>query len=79
MIMQEYFLFDLKEHIHNTPEQVFRNAGLSKNGILENDETMDKLWTLYQKSVEEYDCDPWFAYGDALKTVCHIDYMPNPK
>lgn len=78
MIMQEGFLYDLKEHIRNTPEQVFQDAGLSQETVLGDGEKLDRLWTLYQKSVEEYGCDPWYAYGDALKTVYDIDYMPVP-
>lgn len=40
---------------------------------------MDRLWILYQKSIEEYGCDSWYSYGEALKTVYHINYMPNPE
>lgn len=33
MMMYEDFLFDLKEHIRNTPEQVFGDAGLSQHSL----------------------------------------------
>ena len=79
MIMKRSFLFDLKEYIRNTPDQTFQAAGLSREALLGDEEKLESLWTLYQKNVEEYDCDPWYAYGDALKTAYGIAYMPDPE
>ena len=72
MIMHQSYRDDLKDHILDTNEQVFRSVGLTRQDILNDDSLMERLWALYQKSIEEYDVDADFAYQDALKDVLNI-------
>lgn len=76
MIMDSGYLFDLKEAIRETPDGIFRNAGLSKEAALGNEAELEHMWMVYQKDIESYGYDPWYAYGDALKKAYNIDYFP---
>lgn len=72
MIMQQSYKEDLIEHIQDTNEQVFLTVGLTRQDILNDENLMERLWALYQKSIEDYDVDADFAYRDALKDVLNI-------
>lgn len=72
MIMHQSYRDDLKDHILDTNEQVFLSVGLTRQNILNDDSLMERLWALYQKSIEEYDVDADFAYRDAMKDVLNI-------
>lgn len=72
MIMESRYLFDLKEHIRDTSSSVFVVKNLTAAKILGDPDLMDRLWTTYQKSVEEYDVDEDYAYRDALYEVLGI-------
>lgn len=72
MIMRQSYKEDLIEHIQNTNEQVFLAIGLRRQDVLNDESLIEHLWALYQKSIEEYDVDPEFAYQDALKDVLNI-------
>lgn len=60
MIMRQEYLDDLKDYIRDMPEDLFacNSLGLSKESILGDKDLMMRLWISYQKSVEEYDCEP---------------------
>lgn len=72
MIMHQSYRDDLKDHILDTNEQVFLSVGLTRQNILNDDSLMERLWALYQKSIEDYDVDADFAYRDAMKDVLNI-------
>lgn len=72
MIMRQWYLDDLKEHIRSTDPTVFTSAGTSAETILSDEETLERLWALYQKSIEDYDCDAEYSYRDALNEVFGI-------
>lgn len=76
MILQQSFLDDLKDHIQATPDEIFEERGITKVDLLANKGLMDQLWSNYQKSVEEYDVDPDYAYKDALSEVLNIQLEP---
>lgn len=69
MILYPSFKDDLKEWLTNEPEETFRKIGRTRDEILKDDDVMDRLWGLYQKSIEEYDVDADYAYGDAMRDV----------
>lgn len=73
MIMRQSYRDDLKDRILDTNEQVFLAIGLTRKDILNDDSLMERLWALYQKSIEDYDVDRDFAYQDALKDVLNIN------
>ena len=74
MIMHQEYRDDLKDYIRNMPDAVFdcNSLGLSKEAVLSDENLMKKLWISYQKSVEEYDCDPGDALGDTMHEVLGI-------
>lgn len=72
MIMRISYLEDLKELIRAAPDELFRTCGRTKQEILSDNETMELLWMRYQKSVEEYDVDPDYAFKDALAETFNI-------
>ncbi len=72
MIMRQWYLDDLKEHIRSTAPAIFVAAGTSADAILADKDVLERLWMLYQKSIEDYDCDAAFSYRDALNEVFGI-------
>lgn len=70
MILRKEYRDDLCEWIEATPDEVF----VKKEDILADEAVMDRLWTVYQKDIEEYECAAWWAYQDSLKEVLGIDY-----
>ena len=75
MILNEMYLHEMKEHIKDMQGGYFIGHGLTKEAVLSNTDTMKRLWTIYQKDVEDYDCDRAFSLGDALNEV----FGPEPK
>lgn len=73
MIMHQSYKEDLIEHIQDTNEQAFLAIGLRRQDVLNDENLIERLWALYQKSIEDYDVDPDFAYQDALKDVLNIN------
>lgn len=73
MILRTYFRDELIERIKKEPDETFDGTGFDKDDILNDDDTIDKLWGLYQKSIEEYDVDEDYAYGDAMHDVLGIN------
>lgn len=69
MLLYQSFREDLVEHIRQEPDESFEKAGTAKEAILSNDQILDNLWALYQKSIEEYNVDPFYAYGDAMAEI----------
>lgn len=69
MIMKEEYLEDIKEHINGMSEREFTERGTTKADVLDNDSIMEKLWCVYQKDVEEYECDRFFSLNDAVNEV----------
>lgn len=74
MIMEMSFLGDLREEINAMPNFLFSLKGQRKEDVLNDDAVMEQLWCLYQKSVQDYDCDPDWAARDALKDVFGIPH-----
>ena len=69
MILNEEYLYEMKEHIKEMQEGYFTRRGLTREAVLKNTDTMKRLWTIYQKNVEEYGCDREFSRDDALNDV----------
>lgn len=72
--MRDSFLFDLKEYLHETHEDIFLAAGIGKDELLTDEERLNRLWLVYQKDIEEYGCDAYYAYEDALYKVLGMKY-----
>ncbi len=77
MIMQKEYLEDMKEHIKSMNEDEFTRRGTTKEAVLNSGDIMKRLWYVYQKDVEDYDCDKEFSLGDAVDEV--IGAMPAQK
>lgn len=75
MIMKYEYLDELKEHIKDTPDVAFQNNGMSKDAVLSDKDTMERLWAEYQKDVEEYEMSPTDAYIDALHCILNIELV----
>lgn len=69
MLMKKEYLDEMKEHIKDMQEGYFTRRGLTKEWVLGDKDTMERLWTIYQKNVEDYDCDRAFSIGDAMNEV----------
>lgn len=75
MILNECYRDDLVDFINKTDDAVFASVGKSSQDILNDPDLMDRLWTCYQKDVEEYECDDEYAFADSLKEVLNIEYL----
>ncbi len=75
MILSEEYLYEMKEHIKEMQEGYFTRRGLTKETVLNDTGTMERLWTIYQKDVEDYGCDRAFSLDDAMNEV----FGPEPK
>lgn len=72
MTMKPEYKADLIDYIHAIPDRFLDDHGLSRSNLLADATVMDRLWTLYQKSVEEYEVDPDYAVKDAFHEVFGI-------
>lgn len=75
MIMDKGYLDEMKEHIEVMQEGYFVRRGLTKERVLNDKDTMERLWMIYQKDVEDYGCDREFSRDDAMDEV----FGPEPK
>ena len=80
MNMRQEYLDDIKDYIRNMPEDLFvcNSLGLSKESVLGDKDLMVRLWISYQKSVEEYGCDPVYAFLDTMREVLGIPEQLQP-
>ena len=71
MIMQESYKEDMMEHLRQADDTAFhdRRMAVAKEELLKDDSLIEQLWYQYQKDVSEYDCDPEYAWADALDEV----------
>ncbi|MGN0485529.1 MAG: hypothetical protein ACI4HI_18475 [Lachnospiraceae bacterium] len=69
MILKNEYFADIKEYVAGLPEEEFTSRGTDKCSVLKNNDTMERLWIVYQKEVEEYGCDEEYALEDAVKEV----------
>lgn len=81
MLMEHQYLDDLKEWIKETDASVFDSSPVTKEELLaknsEDNPYLENMWCVYQKDVDEYECDPEWAYSDALSEVLNIQYSSN--
>ena len=66
MILQEQYYEDLVECINSTPDTVFWRGFQNKQTLLKNAELLDKMWTTYQKFIEQ-GVDDNYAYAFTLE------------
>lgn len=76
MILYQDFLEVIRDRIEAEPETGFDSAPLSKEQLLADENKMEALWALYQKSITEYQIVPYDAYADAMKEVTGITVAP---
>jgi hypothetical protein len=74
MLLYQSFLEELKEKIEAMPTALFASRGLDKEAILADKDVMVQLWAIYQKSIEDYECDADWSARDALKDVFGIQH-----
>lgn len=74
MILRQEYLEDLKDYIREMPDALFacNSKGVNKEALLSDGELMDQLWAGYQKSIEDYGCEPAFAFWDTMREVMDI-------
>ena len=75
MILKEEYLDDVKEHIKGMDETEFTKRGTTKEAVLEKHNTMERLWCVYQKDIEDYGCDRDFSLNDAVDEVLGVPPM----
>ena len=75
MILHQSYRQDLIDNILELPDEVFDHKGKvqSKSELLNDRDTIDHLWYLYQKNIEDYDMLPGPALVEACKDSLHID------
>ncbi len=69
MIMRREYLDEMKEHIESMKEEEFAKRGTTKEDVLGSQDTMERLWCVYQKDMEDYDCGKEFSLGDVIDKV----------
>lgn len=72
MIMKQYYLDELKDRLQNTNESVFHLRGTTKQRVLSDNRLLEKMWTIFQKNIEEYDCDEDWSYQDAFDSMLPV-------
>lgn len=66
MILENEYLSDVKEYLLAVSEDKILESNYTQSEVLANkDNMLDLLWAKYQKSVEEYRCNPIWAFCDA--------------
>ena len=69
MILRKSYRQDAIDGIKDLQDSLFDSVETSKSAILADDDTIGRIWCLYQKSIEEYGVDPDYALKDALSEV----------
>lgn len=78
MIMHESYRQDLLEYLDQVQDAMLKPH--TRESIKNNQDNMDRLWYLYEKSITEYGCGPEWAFADAIHDVYGLDlydYMMN--
>ena len=75
MLMKNEYLDDLKEMLREEPESTFARGNTTREAVLADQDIMERLWTCYQKDVDDYDCDSTWSFQDAMHEVLGIE-MP---
>lgn len=70
--MRDSYREDMLDLLRQLPEGPFAAHGVDKAAIMADKDSVQQLWGMYQKSVEEYDVDPDYALKDALHEVYGI-------
>lgn len=76
MIMMPSYKEDFIEKMKNLSDyqkETFAKKGVDPTAVLSDDDTMERLWYLYQKSITEYECDEDYSFADALHEVFGIE------
>lgn len=73
MIMDESYRQDLLEHIAETPDLIFEAYDHTRESVMQH---IEELWMVYQKDIEEYECNADWSYIDAMQEVLGI-LIPN--
>lgn len=73
MIMDQSYKQELMEHIAETPDLIFEAYNHTRESVMQH---IEELWMVYQKDIEEYECDADWSYIDAMQEVLGI-LIPN--
>lgn len=66
MLMSREYLRDMQEHIKGMDERDLIQRGTMKEKVLNDEDIMNRLWAVYQKDVQDYECDRDFSMDDAV-------------
>lgn len=69
MLMSREYLRDMQEHIKGMDEKDLIQRGTTKEKVLNDEDIMNRLWAIYQKDVQGYECDRVFSLNDAVDEV----------
>lgn len=72
MILRQEYLDDFKDRLDDEPETTFAGLSVTKSDIPKDDDLMTRLWAVYQKNIEEYDCDAEWSFCDAVHEVLGV-------
>ena len=72
MILHQDMLDEVRDRVEREPEATFTAAGITRESILNDADKMESLWMFFQKSVQEYEVDPDYAYADSMKELFGI-------
>ena len=72
MLMLYEYRADLLDHVREEPEETFTAHGIDREALIDDRDTVDRMWALYQKDVEEYGVEPYAAFRGALREVLSV-------
>lgn len=68
MIMHQYNFDEIVDYVSNLDENEFTKRGTTKSTILKDTDTMERLWSVYEKNLD-YGCDTDWSLADAVDEV----------
>lgn len=69
MLLEPEFRDEVVERLRGTDLRYIGQTGLTLEKILADEDKIDRLWAIYQKSILEYGIEPARAYKDAFKEI----------
>lgn len=72
MVLINYFKDEVIERLRNEPDETFKDCNVTKEQILSDENVIERIWCHYQKSIEKYQVDSDYAFGDAIYEIYHV-------
>lgn len=73
MIMRQSYRDDVIERIRNLHPDILKRCGKTADEIINNERLLENLWCIYQRNIEEYDCNAHDAFKDAMQYMLDVN------